>query len=102
MDDALYKDAVEAKRHAAAIDRIAASTQVRPEEVGPLYERMLAKMQRKARITTYLAIFTRKKGRGAAPKAERSAPQTLLRRALHDKRSMTERRMGKERLYSSP
>ncbi|HUJ90474.1 MAG TPA: DUF3562 domain-containing protein [Syntrophorhabdales bacterium] len=58
MNESLYKNAEEAKRHAAAIDRIAASMQVRPEEVEPLYERMLAKMQKKARIKTFLAIFT--------------------------------------------
>ncbi|MGD0235648.1 MAG: DUF3562 domain-containing protein [Syntrophorhabdales bacterium] len=31
--------------------------QVRPEEVEPLYERMLAKMQQEATIKTFLAIF---------------------------------------------
>jgi uncharacterized protein YaaN involved in tellurite resistance len=58
MNESLYKNAEEAKRHAAAIERIAASTHVRPEEVEPLYERILAEMQKKARITTFLAIFT--------------------------------------------
>ena len=57
MNESLYKNA-EAKRHAAAIDRVAASTHVRPEEIEPLYERMLAKMLKKATIKTFLAIFT--------------------------------------------
>lgn len=58
MNESFYKNAEEAQRHAAAIDRIAASTHVRPEEVKTLYERILAKMQKKARIKTFLAIFT--------------------------------------------
>ena len=58
MNESLYKNAEEAKRHAAAIERIAASMHIRPEEVEPLYERVLAKMQQKATIKTFLAIFT--------------------------------------------
>ena len=57
MNESLYKNAEEAKRHAAAIDRIAASTQVPREEVAPLYERELAEMQQTATIKTFLAIF---------------------------------------------
>ena len=58
MNESLFKNTDEAKKHEAAIERIAASMHVRPEEVKPLYERMLAKMQKKARIKTFLAIFT--------------------------------------------
>ena len=58
MNESLYKNAEEAKRHAAAIERIAASMHIRPEEVEPLYERVFTKMQEKATIKTFLAIFT--------------------------------------------
>ena len=47
----------EGEKHAAAIDRIAASLQIPREEVTPLYERVLAELQQEATIKTFLAIF---------------------------------------------
>ena len=47
----------EREKHAAAIDRIAASLQIPREEVTPLYERVLAELQQEATIKTFLAIF---------------------------------------------
>lgn len=57
MNQFIRKAEDEDKKHAAAIDRIAASLQVTREEVTPLYERVLAEMQQEATIKTYLAIF---------------------------------------------
>ena len=53
-----YENLKDAERHAAAIERLAASAQVRPEDVRPLYEQVLAEMLNEARIKTYLSIFT--------------------------------------------
>ena len=47
----------EKKRHAEAIDKIAASVRVSPDVVKPLYERVLAELQEQAKIKTFLAIF---------------------------------------------
>lgn len=56
-----YTDLSDAKRHATAIERIAASARVRVEDVRPLYEKVLAEMSEGARIKTYLYIFTARK-----------------------------------------
>ena len=44
--------------HAEAIETIAVSTEVPREEVRTIYERVLAELQQKARIKTFLGIFT--------------------------------------------
>jgi hypothetical protein len=54
----LYERLDDAKRHAAAIERLAALGHVSEEDVRPLYEQVLAEMLEQARITTYLSIFT--------------------------------------------
>jgi DNA-binding transcriptional regulator YdaS (Cro superfamily) len=54
----LYERLDDAKRHAAAIERLAAFGNVSPDEVRPIYEQVLAEMLEQARITTYLSIFT--------------------------------------------
>lgn len=58
MASFLYEKLDDAHRHSAAIERLAACAHVRPEDVRPLYERVLAEMLEQARITTYLSIFT--------------------------------------------
>jgi len=57
MKEFLLKRENEAEKHAAAINRIAASMNVSQEEVAPLYERELAEIQQSATIKTFLAIF---------------------------------------------
>jgi hypothetical protein len=57
MNEFFKKAEDERVKHAAAIDRIAASLQVPREEVAPVYERVLAELQQNARIRTFLAIF---------------------------------------------
>ena len=57
MKEFIKKAEDEKEKHAAAIDRIAASLKVPREEVIPLYERVLAELQQEATIKTYLAIF---------------------------------------------
>jgi hypothetical protein len=58
MASFLYEKLDDAHRHSAAIERLAACAHARPEDVRPLYERVLAEMLEQARITTYLSIFT--------------------------------------------
>ncbi len=57
MNEFIKKTEDEGEKHAAAIERIAASLQVPREKVAPLYERVLAEMQQEATIKTFLAIF---------------------------------------------
>ncbi|HME45672.1 MAG TPA: DUF3562 domain-containing protein [Syntrophorhabdales bacterium] len=57
MKEFIKKTEDEETKHAAAIDRIAASLQVPREEVAPLYERVLVELQQNATIKTFLAIF---------------------------------------------
>jgi hypothetical protein len=52
---------VDEKKHLIEIERLAASAQVRVEDVRPLYQKVLAEMLNEARITTYLHIFTARK-----------------------------------------
>ena len=58
MTQSLYENFDDEKRHAAAIQHLAAIARVPVEVVRPLYERVLAEMLEQARITTYLSIFT--------------------------------------------
>jgi len=53
-----YETLDDAKRHAAAIERLAALAHVKKEDVQPLYEKILAEMLEQARIKTFLPIFT--------------------------------------------
>ena len=57
MNEFPYKRENEEKKNAAAIDKIAASMDVPKEEVRQLYERVLAEMQQRATVRTFLAIF---------------------------------------------
>ena len=61
MNEFIEKAEDEEKKHAAAIDRIAASLQVPREEVAPVYESVRAELQQNAKIKTFLAIFTARK-----------------------------------------
>ena len=56
-----YEELGDAERHAAAIERLAASARVRPEDVRPLYEQVLGDMLNEARIKTFLPIFIARK-----------------------------------------
>jgi hypothetical protein len=53
-----YENLKDAKKHEAAIERLAASFQVRVEDVQLLYEKTLTEMLEQARVMTFLPIFT--------------------------------------------
>ena len=71
-------------KHVAAIDRIAASIHLPREQVARLYERVLAKMQQKATIKTFLAIFAARRVDKVLRRMN-GRHHRLLWRLLHDR-----------------
>jgi hypothetical protein len=58
MASFIFEKLDDAHRHSAAIERLAAYTNVSVDYVRPIYEKVLADLLETARITTYLSIFT--------------------------------------------